>query len=82
MGRGGGALRAHRGDGVVSGPLPQLVDRKTLADELGVTRATVDAIFRALPVVALPGLRKPFVRRDDVEVLLARSTYRDGERVR
>ena len=62
--------------------LPGLLDRKTLADELGVTRATVDAIFRALPVVALPGLRKPFVRRADVQALLEQHTYRDGERVR
>lgn len=59
-------------------PLPALLDRRTLAAELGVGRATVDAIFRSLPVVALPGLRKPFVRRDDVMRLLDESTYDEG----
>ena len=63
-------------------PLPSLLDRKALAQELGVTRAVVDAIFRQVPVVALPGLRKPMVRREDVLRLLEESTYRDGERVR
>lgn len=63
-------------------PLPELLDRKQLAAELGVTRAAVDAIFRSLPVVALPNLRKPFVRRADVRELLERSTHRDGSVVR
>jgi hypothetical protein len=62
-------------------PLPQLLDRKQLAAETGLTRAAIDAIFRELPVVALPGLRKTFVRRADVEVLIAENTYRD-DRVR
>ena len=62
--------------------LPMLLDRKTLAEELHVTRAAVDAIFRAVPVVALPGLRKPYVRRADVETLLEESTFIDGQRVR
>ena len=62
--------------------LPVLLDRKTLAEELHVTRAAVDAIFRSVPVVALPGLRKPYVRRVDVESLLEESTFVDGQRVR
>lgn len=62
--------------------LPVLLDRKALAEELNVTRAAVDAIFRSLPVVALPGLRKPYVRRADVEILLEESTFVDGQRVR
>ncbi len=62
--------------------LPKLLDRKTLAAEMGLPRSAVDAVFRSLPVVALPGLRKPMVRREDVLRLLEESTFRDGERVR
>lgn len=61
-----------------SDALPELLDRKRLAAELGVGRSTVDCIFRALPVVVLPGHRKPFVRRADVERLLAEHTYADN----
>jgi hypothetical protein len=61
--------------------LPGLVDRKSLANELGVGRSTEDAIFRAVPVVAIPGLRKPMVRREDVARLIAKYTY-VGDRVR
>lgn len=59
-------------------PLPALVDRKQLAAETGLSRAAVDAVFRSVPVVCLPGLRKTFVRRDDVERLIADSTYGAG----
>ena len=62
--------------------LPKLLDRKTLAAEMGLPRSAVDVVFRSLPVVALPGLRKPMVRREDVLRLLEESTFRDGERVR
>jgi hypothetical protein len=66
----------------MSGALPALVDRKTLAAELGVGRATVDAIFQRLEVIAFEGHRKVFVRRADVEHLLAASTYDGRTRVR
>ena len=61
--------------------LPELVDRKTLEAEMGVTRATIDAIFRALDVVAFPDLRKSFVRREDVHRLIEEHTFGD-DRVR
>ena len=76
------AIVADPGGGCAVNTLPTLLDRKTLGEELGVTRAVVDAIFRSVPVVALPGLRKPMVRREDVLRLLEESTYRDGERIR
>jgi hypothetical protein len=57
------------------------VDRRQLAAETGQGRAFVDAVFRSVPVVALPGLRKPMVRREDVARLLAEHTF-DGTRVR
>ena len=49
--------------------------------ELGLERRAVDAIFRALPVIVLPGYRRPLVRVRDYLVLLERSTY-DGDWVR
>jgi hypothetical protein len=55
-------------------PLPQLLDAKHLAAELGVTRAAAEAIMRRLPKVEIDGLRKVFVNRGDVERLLAEST--------
>jgi hypothetical protein len=55
--------------------LPALIDRKTLAAETGLTRAAVDAVFRAVPVVVLPGCRKVFARREDVRRLLEESTF-------
>jgi hypothetical protein len=54
--------------------LPQLLDAKHLAAELGVTRASAEAIMRRLPKVEIEGLRKVFVKRGDVERLLAEST--------
>lgn len=54
--------------------LGRLFDRKRLAQELGVTRAAVDRIFRELPTVQLPGFRREWVRERDVEGLLERHT--------
>lgn len=65
----------------MSAPLPELLDRKRLGAELGIGRATVDALFRALPVVALPEHRKVYVRRADVAGYLALHTYAE-DRVR
>jgi hypothetical protein len=50
--------------------------------ELGWERRAVDAIFRACPVVVLPGYSRPAIRVGDYLELLERSTYREGERVR
>jgi hypothetical protein len=49
--------------------------------ELGLERRAVDAVFRALPVVALPGYSRPLVRVEDYRTLLDEHTYRD-DRVR
>jgi hypothetical protein len=56
-------------------PLPELVDAKRLQAELGVTRAAVEKIMRALPIVKLPALRKVYVRRSDVERYLEEHTF-------
>jgi hypothetical protein len=57
-----------------------LLDRRALA-ELGLQRRSIDAVFRELPVVALPGVRRVYVRADDVRRYLDEHTFTD-ERVR
>jgi hypothetical protein len=49
--------------------------------ELGLERRAVDAVFRSLPVVVLPGYRRPLIRAADYLALVEDSTYR-GDRVR
>jgi hypothetical protein len=54
---------------------------RTHLRELGLERRAVDAVFRALPVVALPGYSRPFVKAEDYRRLVEESTY-SGDRVR
>ena len=49
--------------------------------ELGLERRAVDSVFRAVPVVVLPGYSRPLIRVSDYLELVERSTYR-GDRVR
>jgi len=49
--------------------------------ELGLERRAIDAVFRAVPVVALPGYTRPMIRAEDYLELLEANTYR-GDRVR
>ena len=49
--------------------------------ELGLERRAVDAVFRALPVIVLPGYSRPLVMVRDYLDLVEQSTYR-GDRVR
>ena len=74
MGRG----MTPRGD-AMSEVLPQLLDAKNLAAELGVTRAAAEAIMRRLPVVSIEGLRKVYVRRSDVASYLDARTFAKHE---
>gem|GEM_PF-1923667 len=60
---------------------PALLDRAAVRRHLGLTRVDVERVFRELPVVSLPGSRKVYVRRDDVEAYLVAHTY-DAGRVR
>src|SRR5438132_1493696 len=48
---------------------------------LGLERRAIDAVFRALPVVALPGYSRPLIRAEHYLELLEQYTYRD-DRVR
>jgi hypothetical protein len=63
----------------VSEPLPELLDAKHLGAELGVTRAAAEAIMRRLPVVSIEGLRKTYVRREDVHRYLEERTFEKSE---
>jgi hypothetical protein len=49
--------------------------------QLGLERRAVDAVFRMLPVVALPGYSRPMVRAEEYRALVEQHTYRD-DRVR
>jgi hypothetical protein len=49
--------------------------------ELGWERRAVDSIFRALPIVVVPGYTRPHVKVSDYLELVEQSTYRD-DRVR
>jgi hypothetical protein len=63
----------------MTAPLPNLLDAKALRLELGITRAAAETIIRQLPVVQFDGLRKVYVRRDDVERLIAERTFSGWE---
>lgn len=56
------------------------LSRSDLRD-LGLERRAVDAIFRALHVIVLPGYSRPLVKVSDYLELIEASTYR-GDRVR
>jgi hypothetical protein len=54
---------------------------RTHLRQLGLERRAVDAVFRALPVVSLPGYSRPMIRAEEYRDLLAHSTF-DDDRVR
>jgi hypothetical protein len=57
-----------------------LLDRRALA-ELALQRRSIDTVFRELPVVALPGVRRVYVRADDVRRYLEEHTFA-GQQIR
>jgi hypothetical protein len=61
--------------------IPDALLTRTHLRELGLERRAIDAVFRALPVVVIPGYSRPLIRADDFRALIARFTYRD-DRVR
>jgi hypothetical protein len=61
--------------------MPGALLTRTHLRELGLERRAVDAVFRALPVVALPGYSRPLVRAEQYRELVDEFTYRD-DRVR
>lgn len=63
----------------MSQPLPQLLDCRGLRDELGVSRAAAEAIMRSVEILQIEGLRKTFVRREDVRRYLDEHTFAKDE---
>jgi hypothetical protein len=55
-------------------PLGKLMDCATVQRELGISRKAAEAIMRKLPKVEFEGLRKVYVKRADVERLIADRT--------
>jgi hypothetical protein len=49
--------------------------------QLGLERRAIDAVFRSLPIVALPGYSRPMIRAEQYLELVEQHTYRD-DRVR
>jgi hypothetical protein len=56
-------------------PLPQLLDCKGLMAELGIKRASAEAIMRRVDIVKIEGLDKTFVKRSDVLAYLEARTF-------
>jgi hypothetical protein len=54
---------------------------RTHLRELGLERRAIDAVFRKLPVVSLPGYSRPMVHVEQYLELIRENTYRD-DRVR
>jgi hypothetical protein len=61
--------------------VPDAVLSRTDLQTLGWQRRAIDQIFRAVPVIFLPGYTRPFVRVADYLTLIESSTFR-GDRVR
>jgi hypothetical protein len=59
---------------------PEAFLSRTDLREIGLQRRAVDAIFRACPVVVLPGYSRPMIRVSDFHTFIDDSTYR-GDRV-
>jgi hypothetical protein len=58
-----------------------LLTRGDLA-ELGLERRAVDSVFRACPIVALPGYSRPLIRVGDYLALIANHTCDGRSRIR
>lgn len=62
--------------------MPSALLSRTHLRELGYERRAVDAIFRACPVVVLPGYARPLIRVSDYHAFLERCTNDGTTRVR
>ena len=59
--------------------LPELLDSRALQAELSITRAAAESLMRRIPTVHVEGLRKVYVRRDDVCRYLEERTFTKDE---
>ncbi len=72
---------AHRPSPTVLLETPGALLTRSDLRGLGLERRAIDAVFRALPVVALPGYSRPMIRAEQYLELVEEHTYRD-DRVR
>jgi hypothetical protein len=77
----GGATASHRPSPTELLETPDALLTRTHLRDLGLERRAVDAVFRTLAVVFLPGYARPMIRAQDYLALLEHCTYRD-DRVR
>lgn len=77
----------------VAGAVPATIGRRPAAEnlletpgalltrsdlrELGLERRAIDAVFRKLPIVALPGYSRPMIHAEEYLELIDAHTYRD-----
>jgi hypothetical protein len=61
--------------------MPGALLTRTHLRELGLERRAIDAVFRKLPVVTLPGYSRPMIHVEQYLELIDEHTYRD-DRVR
>lgn len=61
---------------------PDALLSRTHLRELGLERRAVDSVFRACPVVALPGYSRPLIRVADYLALLDRYSFNGKNDVR
>lgn len=76
-----GRSRRRRLDAAALVRQPDALLTRSHLRELGLERRAIDAVFRALPVIAFPGYTRPMVRAGDYLELVERNTFRD-DRVR
>ncbi len=76
----GGLLRHHPVATELLGTPGALLTRSHLR-ELGLERRAIDAVFRKLAVIALPGYSRPMIHVEEYLGLIDEHTYRD-DRVR
>jgi hypothetical protein len=59
----------------------RLLDCAGLAREYGIGRTAAEAIMRRIPKVIIEGLRKTYVKREDVQRVIDESTHEDYRNV-
>ena len=62
--------------------IPEALLTRSHLRELGLERRAVDAVFRACPVIALPGYSRPVIRVRDYLALVEESLHDGRTRVR
>lgn len=59
--------------------LPALMDVACVVRETGIKKATAEKVMRQCPVVQFPGVRKVFVKREDLDAWIRQHTYEKNQ---